>query len=190
MSRTLTPRTWPWANVLPRRPRYPFPAGPSGLGSARTGGMLLGLAEICCWGVVCSIRCWLTALAPRASRPRTIRPVKSHLGTTIPGTMPLTWCTIISQHRCHRTSSHRISPSRTRTVAVCCTPSLEQSLGHPLAVLTAVELDSLQHPFALAPEVLGVQPEFADDVGSKRSAFQEFILRLIETVVIRHEDLP
>ena len=129
--------------------------------------MLLDLAEMCCWGLVCSIRCWLIALAPRASRLRTSRPGKSHLGTTIPGTMPLTWCPIVSQHRCHRTSSHRIFPS-------------------PAKALTVIEPDPLQHPFALAPEILGVQPEFSDDLGSQRSAFQEFILRFIEIVVIWH----
>jgi hypothetical protein len=55
--------------------------------------------------------------------------------------------------------------------------------------LTAIELAPLQHAFALALEVLGVQSEFSDDLGSKGSAFQEFILRFIEIVVIRHEEL-
>src|SRR5262249_49183092 len=148
-------------------PRYAFPAETVGLGSAGTGGMLLDHAAMCRWEAVCNIRCWLIALAPRASRPRTSRPGKSHLRTTIPGTMPLTWCPIVSQHRCHRTSSHRIFPS-------------------PTKVLTAIELDSLQDPFALAPKILGGQLEFSDDLGSQRSAFQEFILRFIEIVVIWH----
>src|SRR5262249_55890089 len=71
---------------------------------------------------------------------------------------------------CHRTSSHRIFPS-------------------PAKALTAIEPDPLQDPFALAPEILGGQPEFSDDLGSQRSAFQEFILRFIEIVVIWHEEI-
>src|SRR5215510_950814 len=167
-SSTLTPRTWPWTNVFPRMPRYAFPAETVELGSAGTVGMLSGLAEICCWGGAGRILCWLTALAPRASRPRTIRPGKSHQRTTTPGTMPLTWCTIASQHRCHRTYSHRISASPTPTVAVCCIPSwhsLKHSFRLYSRVLTAIELDPLQYALALAPEVLRVQLEISDNLG-------------------------
>src|SRR4030095_13872139 len=44
-------------------PRYAFPTETGGLGSAGTEGMMVGFAEICWWGLGCSIRCWLTALA-------------------------------------------------------------------------------------------------------------------------------